>query len=394
MYNILTLNKISQAGLGKLPHDKFNVGDDIANPDGIILRSYSMHEMELPESLLAIARAGAGTNNIPVNKCAEEGIVVFNSPGANANAVKELVLCALLFSSRNVIGGIEWTKSLKGQSDADKQVEKGKSQFIGPEIMGKTLGIIGLGNTGGRIAIAAAALGMQILGYDPYMREADAYGKFTQNFTYTSDLEQIMKESDYITVHVPLTADNKYMFNTQSFGLMKKGVRLLNFSRGELVNNNDLKQAVADGTIAYYITDFPSAEVLEIDNVIALPHIGASTPESEENCAAMAALEIKDYLESGNIQNSVNYANCHLPVTPGKTRIGIHHKNVPAMIHAITSVVSAENLNISNIVSSSKGDFAYCLLETDDLGDKYEKLLADLKAIEGVIRVRIIMPQA
>lgn len=390
MYNILTLNKISQAGLSKLPHDKFNVADNIANPDGIILRSYSMHEMELPDTLLAIARAGAGTNNIPVAKCAEQGIVVFNSPGANANAVKELVLCALLFSSRNVIGGIEWTKTLKGQADADKQVEKGKSQFIGPEIMGKTLGIIGLGNTGGRIAVAAAALGMQILGYDPYMRESDAYGKFTQNFTYTADLEQIMKESDYITVHVPLTAENKYMFNNHAFGLMKKGVRLLNFSRGELVNNTDIKQAIADGTIAYYITDFPCEEVLNIDNVIALPHIGASTPESEENCAAMAALEIKDYLESGNIQNSVNYANCSLPVTPGKARIGIHHKNIPAMIQKISAVVGAENINISNIVSSSKGDFAYCLLELDNLNDKAEQLLSDLRAIDGIIRVRLI----
>lgn len=390
MYNILTLNKISQAGLGKLPADKFNISDNITNPDGIILRSYSMHEMELPESLLAIARAGAGTNNIPVGKCAEQGIVVFNSPGANANAVKELVLCALLFSSRNVIGGIEWVKTLKGQPDADKQVEKGKSQFIGPEIMGKTLGIIGLGNTGGRIAIAAAALGMQVLGYDPYMREADAYGKFTQNFTYTSDLEQIMKESDYITVHVPLTAENKYMFNAHAFSLMKKGVRLLNFSRGELVNNTDIKQAIAEGTIAYYITDFPCEEVLNIDNVIALPHIGASTPESEENCAAMAALEIKEYLESGNIQNSVNYANCYLPVTLGKARIGIHHKNIPAMIQKISAVVGAENINISNIVSSSKGDFAYCLLELDNINDKAAQLLADLKAIEGIIRVRLI----
>lgn len=390
MYNILTLNKISPVGLSKLPAEKFNVGDKVENPDGIILRSYSMHEMELPESLLAIARAGAGTNNIPVAKCAEQGIVVFNSPGANANAVKELVICALLFSSRKVINGIEWVKTLKGQEDADKQVEKGKSQFVGPEIMGKTLGVIGLGNTGGRVAIAAAALGMQILGYDPYMREDDAYGKFTQNFTYTNDLDRIMKESDYITVHVPLTADNKYMFNKRAFGLMKKGVRLLNFSRGELVNNADIKDAIAEGTIAYYITDFPSAEVLEIDNVIALPHIGASTPESEENCAAMAALEIKEYLESGNIQNSVNYANCTLPVSPGKARIGIHHKNVPSMINAITSVLSAEQLNIPNIVSSSKGDFAYALLEVDSLNGKAEQVMADLKAIEGVIRVRII----
>lgn len=392
MYNILTLNKIAPAGLNKLPKDTFTVGDDIANPDGIILRSYAMHEMDLPESLLAIARAGAGTNNIPVNKCAEQGIVVFNSPGANANAVKELVLCALLFSSRDVIGGIDWVKTLKDQPDADKLVEKGKSQFIGPEIMGKTLGIIGLGNTGGRIAVAAAALGMQILGYDPYLRESDAYGKFTQNFTYTADLAQIMRESDYITVHVPLTNENKYMFNREAFSQMKKGVRLLNFSRGELVNNADLKDAIAQEIVAHYITDFPSAEVLNIDKVIALPHIGASTPESEENCAVMAALEIKEYLENGNIQNSVNYANCTLPITPGKTRIGVHHQNIPAMIHAITSVVSKEGLNISNIVSSSKGDYAYCLLEIDAPTDQAEKLRAEIAAIAGVIRVRIMNP--
>ena len=390
MFNILTLNKISPVGLDKLPASRFNVGDNVENPDGIILRSYSMHEMELPKSLLAIARAGAGTNNIPVGKCAEEGIVVFNSPGANANAVKELVLCALLFSSRKVINGIEWVKTLKGQDDADKQVEKGKSQFIGPEIMGKTLGVIGLGNTGGRVAIAAAALGMQILGYDPFMSEEDAHAKFTHNFTYTTDLNQIMKQSDYITVHVPLTADNKYMFNKDAFALMKKGVRLLNFSRGELVNNADIKEAIAEGTIAFYVTDFPSKEVLEIDNVIALPHIGASTPESEENCAAMAALEIKEYLESGNIQNSVNYANCYLPVTPGKARIGIHHKNIPAMINAITSVLGSEKLNIPNIVSSSKGDFAYALIEVDSLNGKAEQVKKDLEAIEGIIRVRII----
>ena len=292
MYNVLTLNSISEVGLNKLNPKKFVVGNDIVNPDGIILRSYDMHEMELPEALVAVARAGAGTNNIPIDKCSEKGIVVFNTPGANANAVKELVLTGIFLSSRKIVEGIEWAKSLKDKDNVDKLVEKGKGQFTGPEIKGKKLGVIGLGAIGVLVANAAVNLGMEVYGYDPFL-SVDAAWSLSSEVKRAGTKEELVSECDYITIHVPLNDSTRGMYNKELFDITKKGARLLNFARGGLVNTADLKEAIENGIITEYITDFPDADVIALDNVICIPHLGASTPESEENCAEMAALELK-----------------------------------------------------------------------------------------------------
>ena len=388
MFNILTLNSISNAGLSKLGAKDFVVSDKAVNPDGIILRSYEMHDMDIPESVLCVARAGAGTNNIPIDKCSEKGIVVFNTPGANANAVKELVLTGILISSRKIIEGIEWSKSLKGKADVDKLVEKGKGQFVGPEIKGKKLGVIGLGAVGVLVANAAVALGMEVHGYDPYL-SIDAAWSLLSDVTKADSVEEVVKECDYITIHVPLNASTKGMFNDELFAVMKKGVRLLNFARGGLVDTAALKRALENGTVDKYITDFPDGEVLNLDNVIAIPHLGASTPESEENCAEMAAIELKAYLKYGTVTNSVNFPKC-VSMYTGKARITVAHRNIPNMIGAITAVIAKENLNIDNMVNTSKGDWAYTLIDLDSLQGKNADIVADLKALEGVVGVRIV----
>ncbi len=388
MFNIMTLNKISPVGLEKLPAKDFVVGDNVENPDGIILRSYEMHDMDIPESVKCVARAGAGTNNIPIDKCSEKGIVVFNTPGANANAVKELVLTGILISSRKVVEGIEWTNSLKGKEDVDKLVEKGKSQFTGPEIKGKKLGVIGLGAIGILVANAAVALGMEVYGYDPYL-SVDAAWSLLSTVTKADSVEAIVKDCDYITVHVPLNASTKKMFNDELFAVMKKGARLLNFARGGLVDNAALKKALEEGIVDKYITDFPDAEVLNLDNVIAIPHLGASTPESEENCAEMAAIELKAYLKYGTITNSVNFPNCTVMYT-GNARVTVAHRNIPNMIGNITAVLAKENLNISNMINTSKGDWAYTLIDLDSLQGKNAEIIEEINKIDGVVNVRIV----
>ena len=385
MYKVKTLNKIAKIGLDVFD-DKYTYGDEVENPDGIILRSFNMHEMELPESLAAIARAGAGVNNIPIDKCSEKGIVVFNTPGANANAVKELVIAGLLLASRKVVQGIEWAKTLIGEGDqVSKLVEKGKSSFAGPEIQGKTLGIIGLGAIGIRVANAAHALGMNVIGYDPYL-SVDAAWKMTRAAEHAKTIDDVLAKSDYISIHVPATADTKGMFNADLFRKVKPGVRLLNFSRAELVDTEAVLKALEDGTVAEYVTDFATEELLKSDRVVVMPHLGASTPESEDNCAVMAAQELKNFLENGNIINSVNFPNCDMGKVCG-SRITIAHKNIPAMISQISTVFTNDNINIENMVNKSRGDIAYTMIDTHSAVN--DKILNDLKAIDGVIKVTL-----
>ena len=383
--NILTLNKISACGTSRFDAAKYTVGDAVENPDGIMVRSAAMHEMELPASLAAIARAGAGVNNIPVDKCSEAGIVVFNTPGANANAVKELVIAGLLISSRKVIPAIEWAKTLKGNGDAvPKMVEKGKSAYAGPEIKGKRLGVIGLGAIGILVANAAKSLGMEVYGYDPFLSVDAAWG-LSRAIHHATSLDQIYAECDYITVHVPLTADTREMFNAQAFAAMKPGVRVLNFSRAELVNAADMKAALADGKVAAYVVDFPTEDMLDVENVIAIPHLGASTPESEDNCAVMAADELMDYLENGNITHSVNYPEVSVPRST-ETRVCVLHRNIPNMLTQISGVLAADGNNIETMTNRSKKDYAYTIL--DVVGDVAEASLDKIQAVDGVIRVR------
>lgn len=385
MYNILTLNKISPVGLSRLG-ENYSCGDNTENPDAVLVRSASMHEMELPSSLLAIARAGAGVNNIPIEKCSEEGIVVFNTPGANANAVKELVIAGLLLSSRKITAGIEWAKTLKGNGDAvGKMVEKGKSAFAGPEIKGKTLGVIGLGAIGVLVANAAVSLGMDVVGYDPYL-SVDGALQLSRHIKHVTSLDEIFAASDYITVHVPLTPDTKDIICADNIAKMKDGVRILNYSRADLVNSDDVVTALADGKVSAYVTDFATDTVLGVDGVIALPHLGASTPESEDNCARMAADEVKDYLENGNITNSVNFPAVNMPRT-GEVRYCVMHKNVPAVLQKILANFSDLGANVENMENKSKKDYAYTII---DAVGATKDLTQQIKDVDGVIRVRVI----
>ncbi len=387
MYGIKTYNKISQVGLQEFDADKYVIGDDVNEPVGAIVRSASLHEAEFPNTMLAIARAGAGTNNIPCDRCASEGIVVFNTPGANANAVKELVIAGLLLSSRRVVPAIEWAKTLKGNgSEVTKMVEKGKSAFVGPEIRGKKLGVIGLGAIGVLVANAANSLGMKVYGYDPFISIKSAWN-LTHNAVYVKDLKEIYENCDYITVHVPLTPDTKGFINADSIKDMKDGVRILNFARADLVNSADMIIALESGKVASYVTDFPTDEILGINGVIAIPHLGASTPESEDNCATMAAKELIDYIENGNIENSVNFPTATMPRS-GDKRICVMHKNIPNMLTEITSVVAGDNINIENLINKSKGDYAYTML--DICAADYDTIMSKIKSINGVVRVRII----
>lgn len=386
MYKIKTYNKISKIGLAAFD-DKYTIGDEVENADGAIVRSAALHDVEFPESLKAIARAGAGTNNIPIERCSEQGIVVFNTPGANANAVKELVIAGLLISSRRVISAIDWAKTLKGNgAEVGKMVEKGKSAFAGPEIKGKTLGVIGLGAIGVMVANAANSLGMQVYGYDPYLSVKSAWN-LTHNAVHINDINEIFEKCDYITIHVPLTDSTKNLVNAASIAKMKDGVRILNFARGGLVNNDDLKAALESGKVAAYVTDFPSDDVIGVDGVIAIPHLGASTPESEDNCASMAAKELIDYIENGNIVNSVNLPEITMPRS-GKKRICVIHKNIPNVLTSITGIFAKDGINIENLLNKSKGDYAYTMLDIDV--EAAEPEAEQIKAIDGVIRVRIL----
>lgn len=386
MYKILTLNKISETGLCNFS-DEYNCATEIANPDAILVRSAAMHDMEFAENTLAIARAGAGVNNIPIDRCSEEGIVVFNTPGANANAVKELVIAGLLLTSRKIVPAIDWAKTLKGNGDTvPKDVEKGKSAFAGPEILGKTLGVVGLGAIGILVANAAATLGMKVIGYDPFLSEK---GKASLNagVTVTADINDIFTKSDYITLHLPLNADTKGLVSKSSIAVMKDNVRILNFARGELVDTNDIIEALEDGKVAAYITDFPNDALIGATGVIAIPHLGASTPESEDNCAVMAVNQVADYLENGNITNSVNLPAVSV-ARNGKHRMTIIHKNVAGIVSSITSTLASENVNIDNMVNKSKGEYAYTMIDTDT--DVSEDAIKAVTGIESVIRVRVI----
>lgn len=385
MYKVQTLNKIAKIGLNVFD-DKYTYGDEVENPDGIILRSFNMHEVELPASLAAVARAGAGVNNIPIDKCSEKGIVVFNTPGANANAVKELVIAGLLLASRKIVQGVNWEKTLAGEGEAlPKLVEKGKSNFAGPEIQGKTLGIIGLGAIGVRVANAAHALGMNVIGYDPYL-SVDSAWHMTRAAQKANDLDTVFAQSDYISVHVPATKDTKGMFNDEVFGKVKTGVRLLNFARGELVDTAALLRALESGKVASYVTDFATAELLANENVVAMPHLGASTPESEDNCAVMAATELKNFLENGNIINSVNFPNCDMGAVCG-SRVTVAHKNIPAMLSQISTAFTNKSINIENMINKSKGDYAYTMIDTHSCVDA--DVIDELKKIDGVIKVTL-----
>lgn len=387
MFQIKTLNKIAACGTDKFDKEKYTVADECAAPDGIMVRSAAMHEMGLPASLKAIARAGAGVNNIPLDKCSEAGIVVFNTPGANANAVKELVIAGLLISSRKVISGIEWAKTLKGQgAEVGKLVEKGKSAFVGPEIRGKKLGVIGLGAIGSLVANCAVNLGMEVYGFDPYLSVDAAWG-LSSKVHHATSYEQIFAQCDYITIHVPLTPETREKLNAEAFSQMPDGVRILNFSRADLVNGEDMREALASGKVAAYVVDFPTDDMLGVENVIAIPHLGASTPESEDNCAVMAAAELIDYLENGNIRNSVNFPAMEIARSTD-TRLCVLHKNVPNMLAQISGVVSAEGINIETMVNRSKKDNAYTLL--DVVGDVSDDCLRKIEAIDGVIRLRKI----
>ncbi len=382
--NIQTFNKISPFGLDILKDAGFEI-DNGSDPVGAMVRSAKLHDEQFPNSLLAIARAGAGTNNIPVDRCASEGIVVFNTPGANANAVKELVLAGLLLSSRRVVQGIEWAKTLKGKGDeVGPAVEKGKSAFVGPEIKGKTLGIIGLGAIGVLVANAANHLGMKVVGYDPFLSIESAWN-LTHSATRAKSIEEIYKTCDYITIHIPLNDETRGFINKKTIDMMKPGVRILNFARGDLVNSKDLIAALEEGKVASYVTDFPSDDVIGVDGVIAIPHLGASTPESEDNCAKMAAEELVDYIQNGNINHSVNMPNITL-ARQGNKRICVIHKNIPNMISQIAGALSG--INIENMLNKSKGEYAYSMLDVADCDDKAVNDI--LTAIEGVIRIRII----
>lgn len=385
MYNIKTLNKISNVGLSKFDKTRYAYGDDIANPDAIMVRSASMHDMDMPKSLLAIARAGAGTNNIPVADCAAKGIVVFNTPGANANAVKELVILGMLLSSRKVTKAIDWCKTIKNEGDnVGKTVEKGKSAFAGPEIKGKTLVVVGLGAIGRLVAEAAVDLGMRVIGYDPYLPD-DAQLK--QGITVNNNLEELFPIADYITIHVPLTDDTKYMINAESIATMKNSVRILNFARGALANSADVVEALENGRMACYVTDFPDAQLIGVDGVIAIPHLGASTPESEENCAAMGASELIDFLENGNIKNSVNMPAVSMAKS-GSVRVTVIHKNQPNMIATITDTISRDGVNIASFQDKNKGEYAYSIIDCDS--DVSSSVVGDIEAIDGVVKVRVI----
>lgn len=390
MYKIQTLNKIAACGLDRFPRDSYECASSINDADAILVRSQDMHNMELPGTVKAVARAGAGTNNIPIPELTEKGIVVFNTPGANANAVKELVMMALLLSSRPAIKANAWANSLAGKGDEIPDLaEKGKSQFVGPELKGKTLGVVGLGAIGAMVANLAIKFGMEVIGYDPFL-SVNAAWSLDHNVKHAETLDAVYAKSDYITLHVPQTADTKGMINAASIKNMKNGVRIINIARGGLVNNTDILAALESGKVACLVTDFAAEELLNKENVICLPHLGASTPEAEDNCAVMAVNQLRDFLENGNIVNSVNFPKTvnENPIPAGGTRICIAHKNVPDVISKFSKVLGEAKLNISGMINQAKGELAYNVMDVD--GVVSEETLRALANIDTVIKVRPI----
>lgn len=387
MKNILTLNSISPV-INDVFDASYNVASDAVNPIGIMLRSFKMHDYTLDKETVAVARAGAGTNNIPVDEYAKQGVVVFNTPGANANAVKELVLLSLLLGSRKVVDSIDWVKTLKGKGDeVNKLVEKGKSNFVGGEIKGKKLGVIGLGAIGALVCNSAIALGMQVVGYDPFL-SVNAALRLSTEVKVVNELEDLIKTCDYITIHIPyIASQNKGFFNAGLIRKMKDGVVLINLARGELADNADIIKAVESGKVARYIVDFPADELIGVPNVICIPHLGASTPEAEDNCAIMAAKQLIDYIENGNIVNSVNYPSCSMPRTTTH-RLVLLHKNVANILAQITGAVGNEGINIANMANQSKGDYAVTILDVEK--EVSENAIAHLSSVEGIIKVRAI----
>ena len=383
--NIQLLNKIAKIGLDELD-SSYNIGEDVANADGIMVRSAVMHEMEFNPELKAIARAGAGVNNIPIDRCSQAGIVVFNTPGANANGVKELAVCALLLAARDVVGGIEWAKSIAGTPDVAKQVEKGKSKFAGTEIAGKTLGVIGLGAIGGLIANTALALGMKVIGCDPFL-SVEAAWNLDHHIVRANTFDEIYEKCDYITLHVPATKDTKNMICAENIAKMKDGVKIINLARADLVNAAELTAALESGKVSRYVTDFPTEDILNAPSVVAIPHLGASTEEAENNCAVMAARQLDDYLKNGNIRNSVNYPALELPRTAA-SRICVLHANIPAVITGITYALAKEGLNIENMTSKSKGDYAYTVMDVSSAPS--DVAIQRIAEIEGVTKVRVV----
>lgn len=386
MRKIYCLNPISKIGTDFFTDD-YQLSEDMQGAEGVLVRSASMHETEFPDSLLAIARAGAGVNNIPLDRCAEDGIVVFNTPGANANGVKELVIAGMLMASRDIVGGIEWCQSIKADPDVAKAVEKGKKAFGGCEIKGKKLGVIGLGAIGAEVANAAAALGMEVYGFDPYISVNAAWG-LSRDVKHITSADTIYKECDYITVHVPLLDETKGMINEKTIGQMKDGVVVLNFSRDSLVNDEDMAGALNSGKVHKYVTDFPNAKSANMAGAIVIPHLGASTEESEDNCAKMAVKEVMDYLENGNIRNSVNYPNCDMGVCSTVSRVAVMHLNIPNMIGQVTGTVATGNVNISDMTNKSKDKYAYTMLDLESCAD--DATIQKLRDIKGVLRVRVI----
>ncbi len=383
MYNIHLLNKIAKCGTDRFDSAKYAITDDMNAADAVMVRSASMHDMEFDAKLQAIARAGAGVNNIPVDACADKGIVVFNTPGANANGVKELAIAAMLLASRDIVGGIKWAGTLT--ENVAKSVEKGKSSFAGCELKGKTLGVIGLGAIGGMVANAAQALGMNVIGCDPFM-SVDAAWRLSSGVKHAASYEEIYREADYISLHVPSTPDTKGMINAETIAMMKDGVKVINLARADLVNSADLKAALEAGKVSKYVTDFPTEDTINTPGIIAIPHLGASTGESEDNCAVMGADQLVDYIENGNIKNSVNYPAISMERS-GVARLVVLHKNQPDMLSRITAVLSADGVNIENMASRSKGAYACALLDcVSEIKDNY---VADIAAIDGVIRVLV-----
>ena len=386
MFKYTCLNPIADVGLNNLTAE-YTKTDDFAEADAVLVRSAAMHDMELSDNLCAVARAGAGVNNIPLDKCADKGIVVFNTPGANANGVKELFVTGMLLAARDVVGGIEWAKENADNENISKDMEKAKKQFAGTELMGKKIGVIGLGAIGVLVANVANRMKMDVYGVDPFLSVNNALS-LSRDVKIVKSYEEIYKNCDYITIHVPLLEDTKGMLNKEAFDKMKDGVVILNMARDTLVNDDDMKAALESGKVAKYVTDFPNPAVMKMPNVIATPHLGASTAESEDNCAVMAVDEIRNYMENGNIVNSVNYPNCDAGVCDTKGRITVCHKNVPAMLNRITNVFSEANINIAHMTNKSRGDYAYCIFDIDsessaDVADK-------LSAVDGVLKVRII----
>ena len=388
MYRIKTMNKIASAGLDQLDKSRFQVGEDVENEDGILVRSAKMHDYVFPDALRAIARAGAGTNNIPIDRCSESGIVVFNTPGANANAVKELVIAALLIASRDIVGGVDWVQEQAHTPNVDvaAAVEKGKSAFVGPELYRKTLGVIGLGAIGALVCNIGLDLGMDVYGYDPYL-SVDAALRLDRHVHVVKDVNELYKVSDYVTIHVPYTSSTKDFINGDAIAKMKGGVRILNLARGELVCDQDMIAALETGRVAKYVTDFPNDTIATVKNVIAMPHLGASTPESEENCAVMAAQQLRDYLENGNIKNSVNLPTL-VQEWSGVSRLCIIHRNVPGAIASITGVLSKDGVNVENMTNKSKKDYAYTIVDVNTRIT--DQVANELRAIPGVIRVRVL----